>query len=74
MYLLAILLPPVAVLFCFKPFQMILNVILCVIGVVTGGVGYVLAIIHALMVVGGRKSELRHRDLVRAISSQSRRT
>ena len=48
MYLLAILLPPVAVLFCGKPFQAIINFILTLIFWVPG-------VIHAILVVHDKK-------------------
>lgn len=52
MYLLAIVLPPVAVLFSGKPFQAILNVILTLIFWVPGA-------IHAVLVVKERKDDKR---------------
>ena len=48
MYLLAILLPPVAVLFCGKPFQAVINFILSLIFWVPG-------VIHAILVVHDKK-------------------
>lgn len=52
MYLLAILLPPVAVLFSGKPFQAFLNVVLCFLGYIPG-------IIHAILVVNDHKANKR---------------
>ncbi|MFH5184971.1 YqaE/Pmp3 family membrane protein [Paenibacillus sp. TAB 01] len=52
MYLLAILLPPVAVLFCGKPFQALLNLILTLFFWLPGA-------IHACMVVHERKQDKR---------------
>jgi uncharacterized membrane protein YqaE (UPF0057 family) len=52
MYLLAILLPPVAVLFCGKPFQALLNFILTCLFWIPG-------VIHAIMVVHERKQDKR---------------
>lgn len=52
MYLLAIFLPPIAVLICGKPIQALLNLGLCVLGVLPG-------IIHAIMVVNERKADQR---------------
>lgn len=49
MYLLAIVLPPVAVLICGKPFQAIINFILTLIFWVPG-------VIHAILVVHDKKS------------------
>lgn len=54
MYLLAIVLPPVAVLFSGKPFQAILNVILTLIFWVPGA-------IHAVLVVKDKKDDERMR-------------
>lgn len=52
MYLLAILLPPLAVLFCGKPFQAILNIFLTCIFWIPG-------MIHAILVVKEKKEEKR---------------
>jgi uncharacterized membrane protein YqaE (UPF0057 family) len=52
MYLLAILLPPVAVLFCGKPIQALLNLILTLLGWIPG-------MIHALLVVNAKKADKR---------------
>ena len=52
MYLLAILLPPVAVLICGKPFQAIINLILCL-------CLYIPGMIHAIMVVNEYKADKR---------------
>jgi len=52
MYLLAILLPPVAVLFCGKPIQALLNVLLTLLFWFPGA-------IHALLVVKERKDDKR---------------
>lgn len=48
MYLLAIIFPPLAVLMCGKPFQAIINLVLCLFFVVPG-------ILHAILVVSERK-------------------
>ncbi|EAL15663.1 hypothetical protein membrane Spanning protein-related protein [Bacillus cereus G9241] len=53
MYLLAILLPPVAVLFCGKPFQAIINFILTLIFLGSQ------AFIHAILVVHDKKADRR---------------
>ncbi|MDQ1911502.1 YqaE/Pmp3 family membrane protein [Paenibacillus sp. GD4] len=58
MYLLAILLPPVAVLFCGKPFQAFLNLILTLCFWLPGA-------IHACMVVHERKQDKRMEKLAR---------
>ncbi|EHS56868.1 YqaE/Pmp3 family membrane protein [Paenibacillus kribbensis] len=59
-YLLAILIPPLAVLLCGKPGQAILNFILCLFFFVPG-------VIHALVVVNSHKADLRNEELIRAI-------
>lgn len=56
MYLLAILLPPVAVLLCGKPFQAILNFLLCLLFYIPG-------MIHAIMVVKDKKDDKRFEKL-----------
>jgi uncharacterized membrane protein YqaE (UPF0057 family) len=52
MYLLAILLPPVAVLFAGKPFQAIINFFLTLLFWVPG-------VIHAILVVNEKKADNR---------------
>ena len=52
MYLLAIVLPPGAVLICGKPIQVLMNVVLCLIF-------YILGMIHAIMVVNENKADTR---------------
>ena len=59
-YLLAILLPPVAVLLCGKPIQFVLNLLLCLLFLIPG-------IIHAILVVNKLYADLRHQELVAAI-------
>lgn len=58
-YLLAVLLPPLAVLFVGRPIQAVLNVFLCLLFYVPG-------LIHAVLVVNDAKATRRHRELVRA--------
>jgi uncharacterized membrane protein YqaE (UPF0057 family) len=58
-YLLALVLPPVAVLLCGKPFQAILNVLLCLLLIVPG-------VIHAMLVVRNHYEEQRTKRLVKA--------
>lgn len=53
-YLFAVVLPPVALLMCGKPFQALLNVPLCLMGGVPG-------IIHALCVVMSHEANQRAR-------------
>ncbi|PTM58937.1 YqaE/Pmp3 family membrane protein [Desmospora activa] len=52
LYLLAVILPPVAVLFVGKPFQALLNLILTLIGWLPG-------MIHAILVVNEYKADKR---------------
>ena len=59
-YFLAIVLPPVAVLLCGKPFQFLLNIVLTLLGWVPG-------IIHAILVVNGHLEDKRAEGIVRAV-------
>jgi uncharacterized membrane protein YqaE (UPF0057 family) len=59
MYFLAIILPPLAILGCGKPFQAILNIPLCVLGLFPG-------IIHALFVVNDYNRVKVANNLIRA--------
>jgi uncharacterized membrane protein YqaE (UPF0057 family) len=61
-YLLAIILPPVAVLLCGKPFLAILNLLLTLCFWVPG-------VIHALFVVNSHLADVRVKELARAIAS-----
>jgi len=58
MYLLAILLPPIAVLICGKPIQALINLILCL-------CLYIPGMIHAIMVVNEYKADKRAERLVK---------
>ena len=60
LYLVAILLPPVAVLLCGKPFQAFLNLILCLFFYVPG-------MIHAILVVMDAKARGRNAELIDAM-------
>lgn len=60
MYLLAILLPPVAVLMCGKPIQALINCLLCLLLIFPG-------IIHALLVVSNHNAERRQQRLIKAL-------
>ena len=62
-YLLAIVLPPLAVLFCGKPFQFILNIglTLCF---------YVPGMLHALFVVSSTMADERNNKLIRAMGGK----
>jgi uncharacterized membrane protein YqaE (UPF0057 family) len=59
-YLLAILLPPIAVLICGKPFQAVINLLLCVLLWVPG-------VIHALFVAHDYYADQRTKELVAAL-------
>jgi uncharacterized membrane protein YqaE (UPF0057 family) len=65
-YLLAILLPPVAVFLCGKPFQGIINIFLTLAFWVPG-------IIHALFVVHSHLADKRTDKIVEAIKDQGQR-
>jgi len=60
LYVLAFLVPPVAVLMCGKPFQFLLNIILCCIFWIPG-------IIHAFYVVNNHLIEKQTGKIVDAI-------
>lgn len=60
LYLLAILLPPVAVLLCGKPIQALLNLLLTLLLWVPG-------VIHALFVVNEHKANQRNKQLIKAM-------
>ena len=62
-YLLAIVLPPIAVLFCGKPVQAMLNVVLTVLGYFPG-------MIHAILVVSSYQADKRAARIVKAIREQ----
>ena len=65
LYLLAILLPPVAVLLCGKPFQAVLNLILTCLLWVPG-------VVHALFVVNSHLADQRTDRLIEAMKEQGR--
>lgn len=62
-YLLAILLPPVAVLLCGKPLQALLNLILTLFLWLPGAV-------HAILVVNSHLADERIKELAKAIQSR----
>ena len=64
-YLLAILLPPVAVLLWGKPFQAILSIFLTLAFWIPG-------VVHALFVVHSHLADKRNRELIRAIRESKR--
>ncbi|TCZ66650.1 hypothetical protein [Roseicella aquatilis] len=79
MYLLALLLPPLAILLAGRPFQAILNgllwlagMVLLVLPFVPGLLTWGLAVVWAVMVVRGQKQEARDRRLVEDALAQDR--
>ena len=60
LYLLAVVLPPLAVLLCGKPFQALLSIPLSLLGWAPG-------VIHALFVVTNHYEDQRSRRLLRAV-------
>ncbi len=65
LYILAILLPPIAVLLCGKPFHFLLNIVLCVLGWVPG-------VIHAVLVVHDRYADRRTQRIIKAVEAAAR--
>jgi uncharacterized membrane protein YqaE (UPF0057 family) len=65
LYLIAILLPPLAVLFCGKPFQALLNIVLTIAGWVPGAV-------HAILVVNAHLADKRTDRLIRAMEEKKK--
>lgn len=66
MYLLAILVPPLAVLFCRKPFQALINFGLCFLI-------WIPAVIHAFAVVGEYKAQKRAKEQERMMQQMMTR-
>lgn len=64
-YLLAIVLPPVAVFLCGKPIQAVLNIFLTLFLWVPGAV-------HALFVVHSHLADKRNKELVNAIKQSNK--
>lgn len=67
MYLVAILLPPVAVLLCGKPVQAILNLLLTLLFWAPGAV-------HAILVVHTKQADERNERLIQAVKSAGDQT
>ena len=65
LYLLAILLPPIAVLFVGRPILALLNLILTLCFWIPG-------VIHALFLVHSAKSDKRQKELINAIKSNNK--
>ncbi|MCB2154091.1 YqaE/Pmp3 family membrane protein [bacterium] len=63
LYLLAIILPPVAVLLCGKPIQALINLLLTLLFYVPGAV-------HAVLVVHDSKEEKRTRRIIHEIEKK----
>ena len=60
LYLLALLLPPLAVLLCGKPFQALLNLVLTLLGWHPGA-------IHAILVVNSHENDKRTERIIRSL-------
>ncbi len=65
--ILAIFLPPVAVLLCGKPLSALLNLVLCMLFWIPG-------VIHAIYVVMNYDADKRTEELAKAIGQQGRRS
>ena len=65
LYLLAIFLPPVAVLLCGKPIQALVNLLLTILGWIPG-------VIHAILVVSSRNADKRTDRVIKAMEKQKR--
>ena len=63
LYLVAILLPPLAVLLCGKPFQALLNIVLTLLIYFPG-------MIHAVLVVNNYYADKRTEKVVKALEKQ----
>lgn len=65
LYLLAILLPPIAVLFVGRPILALLNLFLCLFFYIPG-------IVHAIFLVHSAKSDKRQKELIEAMKSNQK--
>lgn len=63
-FIFAIILPPLAVLLCGKPFQAVFNIILTLLGWIPG-------MIHAILVVNSHKADKRAVRIEKAIKATS---
>lgn len=63
LYFLAVICPPLAVLFCNRPGSFLINLILTLIFYIPG-------MIHAILIVADTKAEKRNREVVEAINRQ----
>lgn len=69
-YILAVLLPPIGLLFNGQPFSAILNLVLVVLCVIFGLVFpmlFAVPSIHAVLAVAMKREDRRHREIVDAI-------
>ena len=62
-YVLAIFLPPLAILLCGKPFQALINILLCLLFWIPG-------MLHALFVVNSYLADRRMKELARALGGK----
>jgi uncharacterized membrane protein YqaE (UPF0057 family) len=62
-YFLAILLPPLAVLLCGKPFQFLLNILLTLLGWIPG-------VVHAILVVHEHLSDKRAEKMIKQMQKK----
>ncbi len=60
LYLIAVIIPPLAVLLCGKPFQALLSIPLTLLGWAPG-------VVHALFVVNNHYAEERNKQLIQAV-------
>lgn len=67
LYLLAFLLPPLAILLAGKPFQAIINVVLVIITALTV-IGLLIPLAHALFVVHNHYADKRQERLIREMA------
>jgi len=65
LYLVAILVPPLAVLLCGKPFQALLNIVLTLLIYFPG-------MIHAILVVNNYYADQRTKKIVKALEQEKR--
>jgi uncharacterized membrane protein YqaE (UPF0057 family) len=65
-YLLAIILPPVAVLLCGKPIQAVLNLVLTLCFWIPG-------VVHALFVVNSHLADVRSEKMIAAVKQETMR-
>jgi uncharacterized membrane protein YqaE (UPF0057 family) len=66
LYLVAILVPPLAVLLCGKPFQALLNILLTLLVYFPG-------MIHAILVVNNYYADKRTQRIVKSLEQQQRK-